>query len=87
MQITLNLDDDLGHALLNLPNPEQFAQEVLQKALKNSTPLASSEKSHWAKVMDEIEANPINLGDYAETLKQDMREVRQGFVFKHDGKL
>jgi hypothetical protein len=40
--------------------------------------------SKWAKLVQQVKENPIDLGDYTIQLKRDMQDFRETFTFKHD---
>ncbi len=81
MQITLNLPDYLLLQLLQQPNPEQFAQQAIAMAIQQQE---TEQPSRWAKLAARVEKNPISLGNYAETAKQDGKAFRESLVFQHD---
>ncbi len=79
MQVTFDLPNKLVQQIQTLPNRDSFVCEVLEKAMgqEEITPI-----SKWANIARRIKENPLELGDYTEKFKQDMREVREGFVLK-----
>ena len=81
MQITLNLPDDLGQELKNLPSPELFVANLVKAALQQHKAQNQS-LSKWARIAGRIEATSAGLGDYTQQFKQDMREAREDLVFK-----
>lgn len=88
MQLTIQVPDDLGRRVRKLTNPDAFVIQALSKALpqplRETLPASSRGKSRWARMVEEVEADPDHLDGYSEQLKRDIREVREGFEFKHD---
>ena len=80
MQITLTLPDELARQIQILPDRERFIREALQAAMQQRK--APKPLSKWAKIARRIEENSAGLGEYTETFKQDMREVRDDVIFK-----
>ncbi len=82
MQITLTLPDELARQIQVLPDSDSFIREALQAAIQQRK--AGKPLSKWAKIARRIEEKPVELGDYTEKFKQDMREVRENLVFKDE---
>lgn len=80
MQITLTLPDELARQIQVLPDRERFVRETLESALRRR--VAGNPLSKWAKIARRIEEHSPGLGDYTESWKQDLREVREDLVFK-----
>jgi len=71
-----------GNCKLCLNN--EFVNQAIKKALQNQTGM-KEKPSKWALFVQEIENSPeLQLGDYAEHLKKDMREFRENFTFPSD---
>lgn len=79
MQVTFDLPNKLVQQIQILPNRDSFVCEVLEKAMGQEE---ITHVSKWANIARRIKENPLELGDYTEKFKQDMREVREGFVLK-----
>ena len=79
MQLILTIPDELAQQIQMLPDYDNFVREALQAAIqqRQSKPL-----SKWAKIAQRASQNSVELGDYTDKFKQDMREVRENFVFK-----
>ncbi len=46
--------------------------------------IKKTKPSKWALLVEEIEKDPINLGDYTDEEKKIRKEFRDNFNFKHD---
>jgi len=79
MQLILTIPDDLARQIQLLPDYDNFIREALQAAIQQRKikPL-----SKWAKIAQRMDQFFFNHRDYTEKFKQDMREVRENFVFK-----
>jgi hypothetical protein len=85
MKITITFPDEIAEKVCRLPNRDIFVSKAVADALAHE-PEAPSEArlSRWAQLVERIERNPLNLGDYREAFDQDRRDFREGFHFKHD---
>ena len=84
MEITLTLSDDIGKQIQNLPNPNEFFNQVIKEALKKLQQQKASDPSKWAKIAQRVHTDPVHLAGYSQQLKKDMREFRENFEFIHD---
>lgn len=85
MQLTFTLADDIALQVQALPNSNEFVNQAIKKALLHKVGNAAEQPSKWALFAQDIENSPeLQLGDYAEQLKADLREVRDNFVFPGD---
>jgi hypothetical protein len=71
MQMTFTLPNELAQQIQALPDRDNFVREVLQVAMQQR---ANPPLSKWAKMAKRIEENAIELGDYTDKFKQDMRD-------------
>ena len=46
--------------------------------------LDDKKPSKWAKLVEENQKDPIDLGDYTEQDRKDRAEFKENFAFKHD---
>lgn len=96
LQITINVPDEIGRQLRQLPDTENIAGALLKKALESrdhkiveektsqkETEPEIREKSRWARFSERIRKNPplSGAGDY---VRECSREFRDEFAFKHD---
>ncbi|CAN2040015.1 conserved hypothetical protein [Candidatus Magnetomoraceae bacterium gMMP-15] len=87
MEMTFHLPDEMSLQLRQLPNPDQFVQEVLQIALndpgrRNST--LPYQSSKWEKLVKRIHEEPRGLRGYSAQLQHDMQEFRDNFAFTQE---
>jgi hypothetical protein len=84
MQLTFNLTDDIALQLKALPNSNEFVNQAIKNALQKQT-VAQEKPTKWALFIQEIENKPeLQLGDYAEQFKKDLREFEEYFTFPSD---
>ncbi len=79
MQVTFDLPNKLVQQIQTLPNRDHFVCEALEIAIQQQKP---AHLSKWAKIAQRIEQNPLELNDYTDQFKQDMREVREDFILE-----
>jgi hypothetical protein len=87
MKLTVSLPDNVATRVVRLKNPDDFVRQAVEKALEQERlPLepATEEKSKWARIVEKIERESTSLGDYYDTFKKDLAEVRRDFNFRHD---
>ena len=78
MQITINVPDNMPLATI-----QQKISEF-EEALKNQSQVANQTISKWQKMVQKIETNDFNLGEYTEIFKQDRQDFVNSFDFKND---
>jgi len=84
MQMSFELTDDVVQQLKMIPNPDNFVNRVIQKALQNQD-IVNDKPSKWVLLTQEIESNThLNLDGYSDQLKKDVLELRENFVFASD---
>lgn len=87
MKLTITFPDEIAKLVRRLPDPDKFVSQAVEKAL-NQEPIPPEQpipgKSRWARLVEEIEENPLSLGDFAEQADRDRAEFRRNFRFKHD---
>jgi len=87
MQITINIPDDIGKQIQNLPDIDEFFTLILRTALEKQntqyhTP--QSRPSKWAKIAQRVQNDPVHLKGYSIQLQKDMKEFREKTEFNHD---
>jgi hypothetical protein len=96
LQITINVPDEIGRQLRQLPDTENFVGTLLKQALESrdhkiaeertsqkETDPESLKKSRWARFSERIRKNPPLTGA-GEYVRECSREFRDEFAFKHD---
>lgn len=85
MKITITFPDEIAEKVCRLPNRDVFVSQVVADALAHEPEAPpGAHLSRWAQLVERIERNPLNLGDYRETFDQDRKDFRESFHFKHD---
>ena len=87
MDMTFRLPDEMSQQLRQLPNPDQFVREVLQKALNSlerRSGASPSQSSKWAQLVQRIHEEPGGLRGYSAQLQHDMQEFRDNFAFTQE---
>ncbi|MBL7093743.1 hypothetical protein ISS22_07200 [candidate division KSB1 bacterium] len=84
MQVTLELPDNIQ----TLP-PDKQKENILKalqkiQVIKRKKMKPKDKLSKWAKIVQRVENDPIHLEGYSEQLKNDIKEFRDNFDFKHD---
>lgn len=87
MEMTFRLPDEMSQQLQQLPNPDQFVREVLQRALNvtvRRSDAAPSMSSKWIKLVQRIHEEPGGLRGYSAQLRHDMQEFRDNFALTQE---
>ena len=81
MQISLNLTEDVIQALKQIPDKDNFVNQLIKSALQKQH--IRNKPSKWETLAQEIQQENYFSG-YSEQLKKDMSEVRENFIFSGD---
>ncbi|NOR81589.1 MAG: hypothetical protein GQ529_12285 [Methyloprofundus sp.] len=76
MQILINVPDTLPQAVI-----QQRIKE-LEESLKKEALPPEKKTSKWQEMVQRIESNAFDLGDYTDTFNQEREEFRKLFTFK-----
>jgi len=76
MQITINVPDNLPPTII-----KHYIDELEEK-LKQQANTTVQAASKWKKMVQRIEKNTFDLGDYTETFNQSRQDFRQSLNFK-----
>lgn len=86
-KLSITFPDKIAKRVERLPNPDEFVSRVVEEALTHE-PIPPEQpkpgKSKWARLVEEIEENPLSLGDHAKQDQGDRADFRRSFRFKHD---
>jgi hypothetical protein len=90
MNITINVPDQLGTEINQLPNRDQMATQALRKMLEEyrhsmqETTTPTKQKGKWAKFAENIELNKDKYRGVSEQVQKDSKEFRENFIFNDD---
>jgi metal-responsive CopG/Arc/MetJ family transcriptional regulator len=87
VKVTITLPDELAERVNRLPDRDEFVSRLVAHALARQPQEQQEPKprqSKWAKIVERIENQPTDLGDYEEVLKRDRKEFRRNFLFRND---
>lgn len=87
MKISITLPDELAEQVSQRADRDEFVLRAVTAALQREAPEPSAPEvrhSKWARLVEKIERQPMDLGEYRETLKKDREEFRDSFCFRDD---
>lgn len=87
MNITINVPDQIGLEISQLPNRNERTLQALRgmleeynKSLKNT----DNKPNRWQGLLNEIEKNKELYRGLSEQIQRDSMEFREGFIFNED---
>ena len=87
MNITINVPDQIGEEINQLPNRNERTLQALENMLKEhrqSLKKTDSKPNKWQNMLSEIEKNKSLYRGLSKQIQKDSEEFREGFIFNED---
>lgn len=89
VNITINVPDQVGEAISQLPNCDELATQALKDMLEKygqslGKASTANNANKWQEMLHQIEKNRPYLSGVSDTILKDSKEFRENFVFNDD---